>query len=71
MVSREVVMSIGGSKFCDVCGGAIYRDDLTAVKIEQDGHLVQFHFHNRHETDCLAQKLMELDEKFASESIAA
>ena len=64
-------MSIGGSKFCDVCGGAIYQDDLTAVKIEQDGHLVQFHFHNRHETDCLAQKLMELDEKFTNQSIAA
>jgi hypothetical protein len=67
-------MSIEGNKFCDVCGGAIGRDDLTAVKIEQQGHLVQFHFHNRHETDCLAQKLMELDEKFANaagESIAA
>lgn len=64
-------MSIEGNKFCDVCGGAICRDDLTAVKIEQDGHLVQFHFHNRHATDCLAQKLMELDEKFAGESIAA
>lgn len=64
-------MSIEGNKFCDVCGGAIGRDDLTAVKIEQEGHLVQFHFHNRHETDCLAQKLMELDEKFANETLAA
>ena len=64
-------MSIEGNKFCDVCGGAIGRDDLTAVKIEEEGHLVQFHFHNRHETDCLAQKLMELDEKFANAAIPA
>jgi hypothetical protein len=64
-------MSIGGNKFCDHCGGAIYLHDLTAVKMEQDGHLVQLHFHNRHSTDCLAQRLIELDEKFANESIAA
>ncbi|KAA6462919.1 hypothetical protein DYQ86_06155 [Acidobacteria bacterium AB60] len=70
-------MSIEGSTFCDVCGGAISRDDLTAVKMEREGHMVLFHFHNRHEADCLGQKLMELDEKYAnaaqgaSESMAA
>ena len=64
-------MSIEGNKFCDLCGGAVRLGDLTTVKMEQEGHLVPFHFHNRHNTDCLAQKLIELNEKFANESVAA
>jgi hypothetical protein len=67
----EVNMSTGGNKFCDVCGGAIGLDDLAPVKVEEEGHFVQLHFHNRHETDCLAQKLMSLNEKFLSDSLEA
>ncbi len=58
-------MSIEGIKFCDLCGGAIYLGDVTAVKIEEDGHLAQQHFHNRHANDCLAQKLAALADEFA------
>ena len=57
-------MSIEGMKFCDLCGGASHLGDLTAVKIEEDGHLAQQHFHNRHEHDCLAQKLAALEDEF-------
>src|SRR5258708_40339758 len=61
----EVTMSIEGIKFCDLCGGAIYLGDVTAVKIEEDGHLAQLHFHNRHANDCLTQKLAALEDEFA------
>jgi hypothetical protein len=57
-------MSIEEMKFCDLCGGAICLGDLTAVKIEEDGHLSQQHFHNRHPHDCLAQKLAALENEF-------
>ncbi len=54
-------MSIEGMKFCDLCGEAIFRDDLAPVKIEKDGHFQRFHFHNRHNKDCLAQELSLLE----------
>jgi hypothetical protein len=62
-------MSLEGIKFCDLCGAAIIPVDLAPVKLEEDGHLVQFHYHNRDENDCLAQKLVELTEKFVSERL--
>jgi hypothetical protein len=64
-------MSIEGMKFCDLCGGAIYLGDVTAVKIEEDGHFAQQHFHNRHANDCLAQKLASLEDEFAHASAEA
>ncbi len=63
--ATEVNMSIEGMKFCDLCGGAIFLGDVTAVKIEEDGHFAQQHFHNRHAGDCLAQKLAALEDQFA------
>lgn len=64
-------MSIEGVKFCDVCGGAIGLDDIAPVKVDDDGHLVQLHLHNRHANDCLAHKLTELAENHARRVIAA
>jgi hypothetical protein len=64
-------MSIEGMKFCDHCGGEVYLGDVTAVKIEEDGHLAQQHFHNRHANDCLAQKLAALADEFAHSSTEA
>ncbi|HVU44578.1 MAG TPA: hypothetical protein VHD85_00545 [Terracidiphilus sp.] len=60
-------MSIGGIRICDFCGEPVVRDDATPVKIEEDGHLHQRHFHNRHANDCLAQQLAILQ----SELVAA
>lgn len=59
-------MSIEGIKFCDLCGGAIFPEDLTPVKIEQDGHYQRLHFHNRHSDDCLAQELSFLETELAA-----
>ena len=67
----EVTMSIEGTKFCDLCGGAIDLSDVTAVKIEEDGRVAQRHFHNRHANDCLAQKLAALEDEFAHASAEA
>jgi hypothetical protein len=58
-------MSIEGIKFCDHCGGAIFLDDVAPVKMERDGHLQLFHFHNRHKTDCLAQEILQLETELA------
>jgi hypothetical protein len=64
-------MSIEGVKFCDVCGGAIGVDDIAPVRVDEDGHLVQLHLHNRRRDDCLAQKLLQLAEQYASGTAAA
>jgi len=64
-------MSIEGLKFCDVCGGAISLHDVAPVRMEDNGHLVQLHLHNRHADDCLAQKLNELAEQYANQALAA
>lgn len=58
-------MSIEGIKFCDLCGEAIFLDDLAPVKIEKDGRLQRFHFHNRHREDCLAQEISLLETELA------
>ncbi len=50
-------MSIEGINICDFCGEPVLRDDIAPVKIEEEGHLHQRHFHNRHSQDCLAQQL--------------
>ena len=59
-------MSIEGVKFCDICGGAIGRDEIAPLKVDEDGHLVQLHLHNRHANDCLSHKLTELAEAYFS-----
>ena len=64
-------MSIEGVKFCDICGGAIAVDDIAPVRVDEEGHLVQLHLHNRHRNDCLAQKLAQLAQKYASAAPAA
>ncbi len=58
-------MSIGGINFCDFCGAPIFPQDVAPVKIAEDGHLRQRHFHNRHPDDCLAQQLTILDKELA------
>jgi hypothetical protein len=58
-------MSIGGINYCDFCGEPIFPDDVAPVKIEEDGHLRQHHFHNRHSDDCLARQLAILDQELA------
>lgn len=58
-------MSIKGINYCDFCGELIYQDDLAPVKIKKDGHLQQFHFHNRNPEDCLAKQLVILDNELA------
>lgn len=59
-------MSFEGVKFCDLCGEAIFVDDVAPVKIEHDGHFRQCHFHNRHNQDCLAQEISYLHSEFAA-----
>ena len=59
-------MSIEGIKFCDLCGEAIFPDDLAPVTIEKEGHLQRFHFHNRHSEDCLAMELSLLETELAA-----
>ena len=57
-------MSIEGIKFCDLCGEAILVYEVAPVKIERDGHFRQFHYHNRHNQDCLAQELSLLHSEY-------
>ena len=64
-------MSIEGVRFCDMCGGAISLHDVAPVRVEEDGHLVQLHLHNRRADDCLDQKLDELAQRYAMETLAA
>jgi hypothetical protein len=59
-------MSIEGIKFCDLCGEAIFPDDLTPVTIDKEGHLQRLHFHNRHSEDCLAKELSLLETELAA-----
>jgi hypothetical protein len=33
--------------------------------VDEDGHQVQLHLHNRHTDDCLAQMLIQLMEQYA------
>lgn len=61
-------MVIEGIVYCDFCGNVIFPDDGTPVKIEKDGNLHQFHFHNRHNTDCLAEKIAVLRSQFAAQA---
>lgn len=55
-------MSIGGINFCDYCGEPVLPYDVAPVKIEEDGHVRQLHFHNRHSEDCLALQLAVMQE---------
>jgi hypothetical protein len=67
----EVNMSIEGVTFCDQCGGVIGRYEIAPVKVDEDGHLVQLHLHNRFEHDCLEQMLIQMTEQYASGALAA
>lgn len=58
-------MSIEGVTFCDLCGGVVGRYDIAPVRVDEDGHQVQLHLHNRHTSDCLAQMLLQLTEQYA------
>ena len=60
-------MSIVGTTFCDFCGEPILRDDIAPVKIEEEGHLRQRHFHNRHREDCLGKQLEILHSELSGE----
>jgi hypothetical protein len=64
-------MSIEGVRFCDVCGGVIGMDDIAPVRVDEDGHMVQLHLHNRHANDCLEQKLTALAQQYSSRALAA
>jgi hypothetical protein len=54
-----------------MCGGAISLHDVTPVRVEENGHRVQLHIHNRHANDCLAQKLIEMADQYSNETLAA
>jgi extradiol dioxygenase family protein len=58
-------MSIEGVTFCDLCGGVVGRYDIAPVRVDEDGHQVQLHLHNRHTDDCLAQMLVQLMDQYA------
>jgi hypothetical protein len=64
-------MSIEGVKFCDLCGGVISKYDVAPVRVDEGGHLVEMHLHNRHKGDCLAQQLDLWTEAYAGAIIAA
>jgi hypothetical protein len=55
-----------GKEYCDHCGLPLLDDDKVSVKIPRGGKTYVFHFHNRSNADCLAQKLAELKQKFES-----
>jgi hypothetical protein len=59
-----------GKEYCDHCHLPLLDDDKTTVKIPKDGATHVFHFHNRQATppDCLALKLLELKQKFETQS---
>jgi hypothetical protein len=60
-----------GNEYCDHCRLPLLDDDKISVKIPRKSKTFVFHFHNRHNADCLAQKLAELKKKFESESATA
>jgi hypothetical protein len=64
-------MSIEGMKFCDVCGGVVGINDVTPLRVDEEGHLVLLHLHNRHANDCLAKMLTQLAEQYASTALVA
>ena len=64
-------MSVEGVTFCDQCGGVIGRYDMAPVRVDEDGHRVQLHLHNRHENDCLEQMLVQMTQQYASGILAA
>ena len=64
-------MSIEGVKFCDLCGGVIGRYDVAPVRVDEGGHLLELHLHNRHESDCLAQQLDQWTEAYVGGMTAA
>lgn len=61
-------MLVEGLFICDLCGDVIFPDDIAPVKIEKNGKTHQFHFHNRHSTDCLAQEINLLRQRFAAQT---
>jgi extradiol dioxygenase family protein len=63
-------MSIEGVTFCDLCGGVVGRDDIAPVRVDEGGHQVQLHLHNRHTNDCLAKMLIQMMDQYASGVLA-
>jgi hypothetical protein len=64
-------MSIEGVKFCDLCGGVIGRYDIAPVRVDEGGHSIQLHLHNRHDNDCLTEQLKQWAEEYANAALAA
>ena len=60
-------MIFKGITYCDCCYGAIFPEEVAPVRIEVDGELHQYHFHNRHPEDCLAIQLESLKQHFAAQ----
>jgi hypothetical protein len=55
-----------GNDYCDFCGLPLLDDDKVSVKIPRGDKTYIFRYHNRNGSDCLAQKLVELKQKFES-----
>jgi len=63
-------MVVGTTAICDFCYERCLPDDFTTVHLEKAGQPVEFTFHNRHASDCLAQKLLELRARFSENPFA-
>lgn len=61
-------MVFGTITYCDFCKQVCFPDDFTTIHLGASGEIHGFSFHNRHPSDCLAQKLRELREQFAAPS---
>jgi hypothetical protein len=61
-------MNVQGILYCDLCGRAIFPEDVAPVKIKVDEvtHEFQYHNHNCHNRDCLALGLDSLKQRFAA-----
>jgi hypothetical protein len=49
----------------------IGRDDIAPVRVDEGGHSVQLHLHNRHANDCLMEQLRQWSEQYCSAALAA
>lgn len=58
-------MKVGILFICDYCVLPIAEGEGTTVNIEHRGTETEFHYHNRTNQDCLAQKIQELKKRFS------
>jgi hypothetical protein len=59
-------MVVAGIINCDRCKFGAFPDDYTAIRIERNGHVHVFQYHNSSGAACLAQEILELKQRFAS-----